>query len=65
MDHLKTLLVTVEDRIAVVTLNRPPVNAQNAELRKLLNTIDTVVIDDANVRGPTERPPSPRAPTDE
>lgn len=36
MDSLKTLLLTVEDRIAVVTLNRPPVNAQNAEMRNEL-----------------------------
>lgn len=28
-----TLLLEVQDRIAVVTLNRPPVNAQNVELR--------------------------------
>ncbi|MFT3821955.1 MAG: enoyl-CoA hydratase/isomerase family protein [Rubrivivax sp.] len=27
------LLLTIEDRVATVTLNRPPVNAQNAELR--------------------------------
>ncbi|CAN5462819.1 enoyl-CoA hydratase/isomerase family protein [soil metagenome] len=32
MDY-KTLLIDVQDRIAVVTLNRPPVNAQNVELR--------------------------------
>ena len=31
--EFKTLLVDIQDRIAVVTLNRPPVNAQNAELR--------------------------------
>jgi len=31
--EFKTLLVDIKDRIAVVTLNRPPVNAQNAELR--------------------------------
>ncbi|VTU45208.1 MULTISPECIES: enoyl-CoA hydratase/isomerase family protein [unclassified Variovorax] len=36
MDSFKTLLLTVEDRIAVVTLNRPPVNAQNADLRNEL-----------------------------
>jgi enoyl-CoA hydratase len=36
MDSLKTLLLTVEDRIAVVTLNRPPVNAQNGDLRNEL-----------------------------
>lgn len=29
----KHLLLSVEDRVAVLTLNRPPVNAQNAELR--------------------------------
>lgn len=29
----QTLQLAVQDRIAVVTLNRPPVNAQNAELR--------------------------------
>jgi enoyl-CoA hydratase len=31
--EFKTLLVEISDRIAVVTLNRPPVNAQNAEMR--------------------------------
>lgn len=29
----KTLLLDIDQRIATVTLNRPPVNAQNAELR--------------------------------
>ena len=31
--ELKTLLLDVKDGVAVVTLNRPPVNAQNAEMR--------------------------------
>jgi enoyl-CoA hydratase len=31
--ELKTLLLEVKDGVAVVTLNRPPVNAQNAEMR--------------------------------
>ncbi|SCK29216.1 enoyl-CoA hydratase [Variovorax sp. HW608] len=31
--EFKTLLVEIKDRIALVTLNRPPVNAQNAEMR--------------------------------
>ncbi len=33
MNDLKTLLLEVNERVAVVTLNRPPVNAQNAEMR--------------------------------
>lgn len=36
MTDWKTLTVEVADRVAVVTLNRPPVNAQNAELRSEL-----------------------------
>ncbi|MET4577097.1 enoyl-CoA hydratase/isomerase family protein [Ottowia thiooxydans] len=35
----KQLLLTVEERIATVTLNRPPVNAQNAELRAELTEV--------------------------
>ncbi len=38
MDY-KTLLLDVQDRIAVVTLNRPPVNAQNAELRSEITQV--------------------------
>ncbi|MFS2098763.1 enoyl-CoA hydratase/isomerase family protein [Variovorax sp. Varisp85] len=34
-----TLLLEVKDRIAVLTLNRPPVNAQNAELRSELTQV--------------------------
>ena len=34
-----TLLLEVRDRIAVLTLNRPPVNAQNAELRSELTQV--------------------------
>lgn len=34
-----TLQLVIEDRIAVVTLNRPPVNAQNAELRSELTQV--------------------------
>lgn len=30
--NCKTLDIQIADKIAVVTLNRPPVNAQNAEL---------------------------------
>jgi enoyl-CoA hydratase len=33
MNELNTLTLEVADRVAVVTLNRPPVNAQNAEMR--------------------------------
>jgi len=49
MDQLKTLLVTVEDRIAVVTLNRPPVNAQNAELRNEIVEVFDVLSDREDV----------------
>ena len=38
MDY-NTLQLTVNERIAVVTLNRPPVNAQNAELRSELTQV--------------------------
>ena len=33
MSELKTLTLEVADRVALVTLNRPPVNAQSAEMR--------------------------------
>jgi enoyl-CoA hydratase len=33
MSDWKTLIVDVTDRVALVTLNRPPVNAQNSEMR--------------------------------
>ena len=43
MMELKTLLLTIEDGIAVVTLNRPPVNAQNAEMRaEITELFDTL-----------------------
>ena len=38
----ETLDVKVENNIAVVTLNRPPVNAQNAQLRsELIEVFDS------------------------
>ena len=39
------LLLTVEDRIATVTLNRPPVNAQNAELRAEITEVFDLLSD--------------------
>ena len=39
MNELKTLLLDVRDRVATVTLNRPPVNAQNAEMRAELTAL--------------------------
>jgi enoyl-CoA hydratase len=39
MTELKTLLLDVKDRVATVTLNRPPVNAQNAEMRAELTAL--------------------------
>ncbi len=39
MTELKTLLLNVQDRVATVTLNRPPVNAQNAEMRAELTAL--------------------------
>lgn len=44
--ELKTLQLAINERIAVVTLNRPPVNAQNAELRSEL----TLVFDELSDR---------------
>ena len=32
--ELEHLLLTVDDHVAVVTLNRPPVNAQNRRIRE-------------------------------
>ncbi len=43
------LLLTVEDRIATVTLNRPPVNAQNAELRAEITEVFDVLSDREDV----------------
>lgn len=41
--ELKTLLLDVKDGVAVVTLNRPPVNAQNAEMRaEIAQVFDTL-----------------------
>lgn len=39
MSDWKTLIVDVTDRVALVTLNRPPVNAQNAEMRDELTAL--------------------------
>ncbi len=39
MSNWNTLIVDVADRVAVVTLNRPPVNAQNAEMRDELTAL--------------------------
>lgn len=39
MSDWKTLLVDVNERVALVTLNRPPVNAQNAEMRAELTAL--------------------------
>jgi len=39
MSDWKTLIVEVSERVAVVTLNRPPVNAQNAEMRSELTQV--------------------------
>jgi enoyl-CoA hydratase len=39
MTELKTLLLDVKDRVATITLNRPPVNAQNAEMRAELTAL--------------------------
>lgn len=36
---LKTMLLEVKDGVAVVTLNRPPVNAQNIEMREELTAM--------------------------
>ncbi len=43
------LLLTVEDRIATVTLNRPPVNAQNAELRAEITEVFDLLSDREDV----------------
>lgn len=43
MMDLKTLTLQIADGVAVVTLNRPPVNAQNAELRgEIVQVFDTL-----------------------
>jgi len=39
MSDWKTLIVDVAERVAVVTLNRPPVNAQNIEMRDELTAL--------------------------
>ncbi|SPJ25414.1 enoyl-CoA hydratase/isomerase family protein [Palleronia abyssalis] len=41
--------VTIEDRIAVVTMNRPPVNAQNRRMREELIEIFDALSDDERV----------------
>lgn len=43
------LLLTVEDRIATVTLNRPPVNAQNAGLRAEITEVFDLLSDREDV----------------
>src|ERR1019366_2423981 len=52
-DHMayETLLLTVEDRVATVTLNRPKVlNALNASMFRELDEAFTALADDASVR---------------
>lgn len=44
------LLLTVQDHIATVTLNRPPVNAQNAELRAEITDVFDLLSDRDDVR---------------
>ena len=44
------LLLTVQDHIATVTLNRPPVNAQNAELRAEITMLFDELSDRDDVR---------------
>lgn len=41
----KTLLLEIDQRIATVTLNRPPVNAQNAELRAEITAVFDMLSD--------------------
>ena len=41
----KTLQLTIEDGVAIVTLNRPPVNAQNAELRSEITQVFDALTD--------------------
>lgn len=41
----KTLAIEIADRVATVTLNRPPVNAQNAELRAELTEAFDILSD--------------------
>jgi len=43
--ELKTLKLEIADRIATVTLNRPPVNAQNAELRAEITEVFDMLSD--------------------
>jgi enoyl-CoA hydratase len=43
--ELNTLQLAVADRIATVTLNRPPVNAQNAELREEITQVFDLLSD--------------------
>lgn len=47
--ELKTLKLEIADRIATVTLNRPPVNAQNAELRAEITELFDVLSDREDV----------------
>ena len=47
--ELKTLLLEVDQRIATVTLNRPPVNAQNAEMRREITEVFDMLSDREDV----------------
>ena len=47
--ELKTITLAVDAGIAVVTLNRPPVNAQNAELRDEMTRVFDVLSDRTDV----------------
>ena len=47
--EFKTITLAVEAGIAVVTLNRPPVNAQNAELRDEMTRVFDVLSDRTDV----------------
>ena len=43
MDDLKMIRVQIVDRIAVVTMDNPPVNAQNAELQdEMIRAFDRI-----------------------
>jgi enoyl-CoA hydratase len=46
---LKTITLSIDAGVAVVTLNRPPVNAQNAELREEITRVFDVLSDQADV----------------
>jgi enoyl-CoA hydratase len=48
--ELEHILLTIDDHVAVVTLNRPPVNAQNRRIREELISVFDNLGDDDNVR---------------